>query len=146
MWVCAEWFFLGGMGQKGRVPLEQSIPYRWAVILREGSAQGLLETFCASAKVRVSRRNSKLSTGLMEGGGSCRVFWLKIMLPPWKITFFHSMQYSSATVRPGNWLPGKTLVKKPFLLIFFLSTKSKMWQWAIALRVWSERAECLGKE
>lgn len=96
------------------------------MILREGSAQGLLETFCASAKVRVSRRNSKLSTGLMEGGGSCRVFWLKIMLPPWKITFFHSMQYSSATVRPGNWLPGKTLVKKPFLLIFFLSTKSKM--------------------
>lgn len=62
----------------------------------------------------MSRRNSKLSIGLMEGGGSWRIFWLKIMLPPWKITFFHSMQYSFATVRPGNWLPGETLVKKPF--------------------------------
>lgn len=60
-----------------------------------------------------------LYTGLMEGGGLRRIFWLKIVLPPWKITFFHSMQYSFATVRPGNRLPEKTLVKKPFLFHFF---------------------------
>lgn len=121
-----------GMRQKGRVAPEQSIPWRWAVIQREGSAHGVLETFCASAEVRVSRRNSKLSTGLMEGGGSCRIFWLKIVLPPWKRTFFHSMQYSSETVRPGNWFPGKTLVKKPFLLIFSLQQHLKCYYVAMS--------------
>jgi len=53
----------------------------------------------------------------------CLFFWLKVMFPPWKITFFFfSMQYSLATVRLGSRLPGRSVVyrscyKELFLLL-----------------------------
>lgn len=91
------------------------------MIQREGSAQGVLETFCASAEVRVSRRNSKLSTGLIEGGGSCRVFLAENYASSLENNFFpfHAVLFCNCkTKQPAS--RENTGKKKPFLLVFFL--------------------------